>query len=58
VSFLFVMTRYVGGILVVGRLQPKLFNVVSTSLLCLGLLLSTVRVALGASSWVEKVKET
>ena len=55
VSFLSVMTRHVGGILVVGRLQPKFFNVVSIGLLYLGMLLSTVRVALGASSWVESV---
>ena len=49
----FVMIRHVGGILVVGRLQPKLFNVVSIGLLYLGMLLSTIRVALGANSWVE-----
>ena len=42
-----------GGILVVGRLQPKFVNVVSIGLLYLGMLLSAVRVALGASSWVE-----
>jgi len=53
VSSLFVMIKPVGGILVEERLQPKFFNVVSTGLLYLGMLLSTVRVALGANSWVE-----
>jgi len=52
VSFLSVMIKHVRGILVVGRLQPKFFNVVSTGLLYLRTLLNTVRVALGASSWV------
>jgi len=47
------MIRHVGGILVAGRLQPKFFNVVSIGLLYLGILLNNVRVALGASSWVE-----
>jgi len=42
-----------GGILVVGRLQPKFFSVVSIGLLYLRMLLSTVRVAPGASSWVK-----
>ena len=44
-----------GDVLVGGRLQSKFFNVVSIGLLYLGILLSTVRVALGASSWVELV---
>ena len=49
-SFLSVMTRHVGGILVVGRRQLKFFNVVFIGLLYLGMLLSTIRIALGASS--------
>jgi len=53
VSFLFVMTRHVGAILVVGRLQPKFFTVASIGLVCLGMLLSTIRVALSASFWLE-----
>jgi len=47
------MIKHVGGILVEGRLQPKFFNADSTGPLYLGMLLNTVRVALGASSWVE-----
>ena len=50
---LFIMTRHVRGTLVVGKLQLKFFNVVSSGLFCLGMLLSIVRVALGANSWVE-----
>jgi len=47
------MTRQVEGILVIGRQQPRFFNVVFTSILYLKMHLSTARVALDASSWVE-----
>jgi len=50
VSFNSAMIKYVEGILTGERLQLKLFNVVSISLLCLGVLSSIVRVALGTSS--------
>ena len=49
----FCKTRHVGGILVEGRLQLKFFNVDSTGPLYLGMLLNTIRVTLGASSWVQ-----
>jgi len=52
-SFLFVMIRHVGGILVERRLQPKFFNVDSTGPLYLRMLLNTIKVALGASSCIE-----
>jgi len=42
-----------GCILVVGRLNPKFLSVVSISLLYLGMLLSIVKVFLGANSWVQ-----
>jgi len=41
--FLFVMTRHVEDVLVVGRQQSRFFNVVFTALLCLGMHLSTTR---------------
>jgi len=50
---LFIMTRHVGDILVVGRQQLSFFSVVFTGLLCLKMHLSTAKVALDASSWVE-----
>jgi len=53
VSFLFIMTRNVGGILVVGRQQPRFFNVVFTGLPYLRMHLSAARVVLDVSSWVE-----
>ena len=56
-SFLFVMTRHMWGILVEERLQSKFFNVDSTGPLYLGMLLNTVRVALGANSWVDSTGE-
>jgi len=57
VSFLFVITSHMEFILVQGRLQPKFFNVDSTSQLYMRMLLNTVSVTLGASSWVRSVKE-
>jgi len=49
-SFHFILSKHVGGILVGERLQPKFFNVVSIDPLYLRMLLITVRVALGANS--------
>ena len=56
-SFLFIMIKHVEGILVEGRLQSKFFNVDSTGQLYMRMLLNTVSVTLGASSWVRSVKE-
>jgi len=54
-SFNFVMTKHVGGISVVKRQQSKVFNVVFIGLLYFKMLLSIVRIAIDASSWVGSI---